>query len=237
MQLRKSQLPKRDRFAELERSGIAWPIRVGRKGSKSGELRAQLGLIERVYQYIDNERREVVQRCKRQIVGYSEPDEVFLSSRTGMPLHLDSVTTMARRAFGMADIDNASFHRLRAKFICDTIGVLVDGIFGNRLIGPETNWIETILIKAAEMMGHVGPQSLRPYLTDVLNARIQTSDAFMGDRYRRAVKELELFELQLRERIDRYQKLDEDAKVIRKKKKAEATRKMKRQASSALEEA
>lgn len=116
LQVRKSQLPKRQEMASVLKKGLPWPIPVRRKGGKIGKLKAPPRLLRRMYTYIDIQRAAVVARCREQIVGYYEPDEVFISSRTGLPLHPDSVTTMGRRNFAKAGIPRANIHRLRADF-------------------------------------------------------------------------------------------------------------------------
>lgn len=44
----------------------------------------------RTLDFIQLERRDVVEHCLKTIVGYREPDELFLSGTTGMALHPDS---------------------------------------------------------------------------------------------------------------------------------------------------
>jgi integrase len=176
MQLRKSHLPSTEKLGDLIDLDERWPIFVNRKGGGSKPIFVLPDLIIRTLDYIEFERSEVVNRCNYGIVGYREPDEIFLSGRSGMPLHLDSVTSIGRKIFSKAHVGNSSLHRLRARHAVRVIETMVDAIFGEVPIGAESSWVETILTKAAEEMGHTRPQSLKPYLTYVLNRKIQTSD-------------------------------------------------------------
>ena len=99
-----------------------------------------------------------------------------------MPLHLDSVTAIGRKIFAQAGGERANVHRLRARHAVRTTEAMVDAIFDGSRIGTESSWVETILTKAVEDMGHTSPQSLRPYPTYVLNRRIQTADASKTER-------------------------------------------------------
>ena len=177
LRIRKSSLPNLDELAELIENDEPWVISIERKGAKSKPLNVPPDLVVRTLDYIQFARREVVDLHLAEVVGYREPQEVFLSSSTGLVLHPDSVSAIGRRIFGKAGVSKSSIHRLRARYAVRVIETLVDAIFDGKSIGSESSWIETILIKAAEMMGHASPRSLRPYLTYVLNRRIQASDS------------------------------------------------------------
>lgn len=188
----KSQMPTRDQLSDLIERDEPWVVMIKRKGGTTKPIYLQPDLIIRTLDFIEFERREIVSRCHASIVGYREPDGIFLSSTTGMPLHPDSVSTISRRVFGRAGVKNSSIHRLRARHAVRIIETLVDAIFEGELIGPESNSAETILTKAAEMMGHAHPQSLRPYLTYVLNRRIQTADATKVSKLEGRIRQLKL---------------------------------------------
>lgn len=220
--LKKSQMPTLDQLSELIDNDEAWVIDITRKGQKVGEIRALPDLLIRTIDHIENGRRAIVDK-HRGTIGYREPDEVFLSSRTGMPMHLDSVTSMGRDAFRAAGISNSSPHRLRARFAVNTIEALLDAVFGDDLkIGSASNWVETILVKAAEQMGHGSPESLRPYLTYVLNRRIQTADATKATKLESRLRQLRLHEGTLVKRISEHQELHEIARLLKDGKRAEA---------------
>ena len=211
----KSHLPSPIELADLIERDEPWMVHVKRKGGSIKPLNVTPELIIRTLDYIEFDRREVVDRCRESIVGYCEPDEVFLSGKTGMPLHPDSVTSIGRRSFRKAGINRASIHRLRARFAIRTIETLVDAVFGeDSKIGADSSWIETILVKAAEMMGQASPQSLRPYLNYVLNRRIQSADATKAGRLAARLRQLQLQERTVVRRLAHIRELHEAARLI-----------------------
>lgn len=215
LQVSKSHMPTIDQLADLvERDGF-WPVVVNRKGGTSQALNVPPDLILRTLDYVEFGRRGIVETCLSTIVGYREPDQIFLSSRTGKPLHPDSVTSIGRQAFRKAGITRANIHRLRARFAVRTVETLVDAIFNDKMIGSESSWVETILVKAAEMMGHASPMSLRPYLTYVLNRRIRTADGTKADALASRLRQLELQEGTLVRRLDHQRDLQSAASHIK----------------------
>ena len=218
----KSHMPTSDVLADLIDKDEPWIIRVTRKGGKTKPLTVPCDLIIRTQDFIEFGRSDIVKRCQREIVGYREPEEVFLSSKTGLALHPDSVTSIGRRTFRQAGISNANVHRLRARFAVRTIETLVDALFENHIVGSESSWIETILIKAAEMMGHSNPSSLRPYLTYVLNRRIQTADSTKAEKLASRLRQMRLHEATIVRRLGQYQDLQDVAKHIQAGRQAKA---------------
>jgi len=222
MRLGKSHMPSTDQLADLIERDEPWLITIKRKGGATKPLNAPADLIVRTLDFIQFERREIVERCLKSITGYREPDEIFLSGTTGMALHPDSVTSIGRRAFRQAGIERANIHRLRARYAVRTIETLVDAVFAGEVVGPASSWIETILIKAAEAMGHSSPQSLRPYLSYVLNRRIQTADATKARKLTSRLRQLELHECSLVRRLERHQELSRAARQLQAGQNAEA---------------
>lgn len=218
----KSHMPTSDQLAGLIERDEPWLIGVKRKGGHSKPLNVPPDLIIRTLDFIQFGRRAIVEHCLSTIVGYREPDEIFLSSTTGRALHPDSVTSIGRRLFRTAGIERANIHRLRARFAVRVIETLVDAIFDGEMIGSESSWIETILIKAAEMMGHSSPQSLRPYLTYVLNRRIQTADATKAEKLASRLRQLRLHEGTLVRRLQRQKGLQTAARHLQAGRKSEA---------------
>ncbi|HET7560902.1 MAG TPA: hypothetical protein VFJ87_00810, partial [Rhodanobacteraceae bacterium] len=214
LQIGKSHMPTGDQLTALVDNDGPWPILIKRKGGKSKTLNVHPDLIIRTLDYIQFGRRDIVEACLNTIVGYREPDEIFLSSRTGMVLHPDSVTSIGRQVFKKAGIKRANIHRLRAKYAVRTVETLLDAVFNGGMVGPESSWIETILLKAAELMGHSSPESLRPYLTYVLNRRIQTADATKAAALASRLRELTLHEGTLVRRLHHHYDLQEIAAHI-----------------------
>lgn len=214
LQVCKSHLPTMDQLGGLIQRDEYWPVVLRRKGGRSQTILVSPDLIVRTLEYIETERRKIVE-ARRKNKDYREPDEVFLSSRTGKVLHPDSVTSIGRKAFRKAGISDANIHRLRARFAVRTIETLVDAVFCDRMIGSDSTWIETILVKAAEMMGHANPISLRPYLTYVLNRRIQRADGTKADALASRLRQLELQEGTLERRLHRQRELQSAASHIK----------------------
>jgi len=176
-QLGKSHLPTLDEIDDLLERDDDWEILLVRKGGAVKPLRAGPHLILRTIDHVDRERRAMVQ-TKLHLIGYVEPDEIFISEDTGMPLHLDSITSLSRSVFRTAGVRRASLHRLRAKRCVEVVETLIDGVLGDDSVKTfNPAFAETILVKAAEMMGHSSTESLRPYLTFVLNRRLTSSEA------------------------------------------------------------
>ena len=229
----KSHLPTASELADLIERDEPWIVHVKRKGGSTKPLNVTPELIIRTLDYIAFDRREVVDHCREEIVGYCEPDEVFLSGKTGMPLHPDSVSSIGRRSFRKAGINRASIHRLRARFAVRTIETLVDAVFGDdSRIGADSSWVETILIKATEMMGQSSPQSLRPYLNYVLNRRIQSADATKASRLAARLRQLQLQERTVVRRLAHIKELHEAASLIQKGRGSDAVSVLEELASS-----
>lgn len=202
LQLRVSHLPTESEIERLVSQDEPWHISISRKRGNPKPLNPVPDMLIRTWDYVNFERREIVERCRSSIIGYREPDEIFLSSRTGMVLNPDSVTAMSRTLFQRAGIRKASLHRLRAKFAVNVIETLLDALFENETIGAETIWVETILVKAAEMMGHSSPRSLRPYLTYVLDRRIRLANASKKRDLEARLRQLQLHVTTLEKRRD-----------------------------------
>ena len=226
----KSHMPTGKELAELIEKDEPWLVVVPRKGGKLTPLNVPPDLVIRTLDYIQFGRREIVDLCHKTVVGYREPDEIFLSGSTGLPLHPESLTALARRAFRRVGIERGGIHRLRARYAVRTVETLVESIFEGKTVGPESSWIETIIVKAAESMGHSNPQSLRPYLTYVLNRRLQTADAMKAEKLASRLRSLRLHEDTLVRRMERHQNLHRVAGYIKAGKKAEAANELRRMA-------
>jgi integrase len=137
-------------------------------------------------------------------------------------LDANSVTAIGLKSFKKAGIKNASIHRLRAAFAIRTIEALLDALDSGVVVGSESSFVETILVKAAEMMGHASPASLRPYLTYVLNRRLQASDAIKSERVASRLRQLRLYEGTMVRRIAHHQGLHLAASLMQSGKNAEA---------------
>lgn len=214
IQLSKHDMPTNYQLADLIERDEPWLISVKRKGGVTKPFNTHLDLILRTLDFIEFERRDIVDHCHGSIVGYCEPDEIFLSGTTGAALHLDTVTAISRKTFNQAGVRNSSIHRLRARFAVRTIETLVDAIFDRETVEPTSIWVETILFKASKQMGHSNPRSLRPYLTYVLNRRIQTADATKAEKLASRLRELERHEATLVRRLQRFPNFERAARHL-----------------------
>jgi integrase len=116
----------------------------------------------------DKDREKIVER-------HGDCGFVFLSE-TGNVLTTDSVTRICGEFFRIAEIPNANIHRLRARFITEVIeGVLDDLEAKGQTVDLTSDWGETVLIMARNLMGHSHIMSLRPYLTEIQVRRIRAN--------------------------------------------------------------
>lgn len=222
LRIRLSDMPTPAQLSDCIENDTPWLISVLRKGGSRKPLLAPPDLLIRTLDYINISRAAIVDDCRKRISGYREPAHIFISSSNGELLHPDSVTSIGRKSFRKAGIANASGHRLRARFAIRVIETLVDALFDGDIVGPESAWVETILIKAAEIMGHASPASLKPYLTYVLNRRIQTSTSFNADKLATRLRQLTLHEAVLVQRLDGQKELQSAAQLIKSGNGAEA---------------
>jgi site-specific recombinase XerD len=222
LSIRLADMPSPSQLADCIEQDAPWTISVRRKGGSHKPIGAPIDLILRTMDYIKVVREPIVEECQRNISGYREPEQIFISSTKGTPLHPDSVTSIGRHAFGKAGVSNASGHRLRARFCVRVIETLVDALLDGDITGPESAWAETILIKAAEIMGQSSPASLRPYLTYVLNRRIQASNSFKAEKLASRLRQMVLHESILMQRLDGQKELQSAARLIRAGANAEA---------------
>ncbi|MBB5699892.1 hypothetical protein [Sphingomonas yantingensis] len=214
LQVRKSHMPTQSELEKLIDLGEDWCIELKRKGGKTKPIYVSPDLVIRTMDFIEVGRADIVSLCKAKIVDYHEPDEVFISTRTGLVLHPDSVTSLGAKAFNSAGITNANIHRLRARKAVEVVETLVEAVFSGEMIGSQTSWIETILTLAAERMGHMSPESLRPYLNYVLKRRIEKSDANAVAKLKTKRRQLEAHVGTLARRLSQHCELHRAARLI-----------------------
>ena len=128
-----SHMPTKDQLADLIDKDEPWDIQIVRKGGRVWHLHPLPDLLIRTIDWIGHGRADIVKRCRDTLVGYKEPNEIFISSKNGMPLHLDSITKIGSRDFAAAEIKNASIHRLRAPYCVHLVEALVDAALAGDL--------------------------------------------------------------------------------------------------------
>lgn len=215
LQVKVSDLPSLDQLSDLIERDEPWTVDVVRKGGRNAKILVPTDLILRTWDYVEGSRSEIVRKFKSQTKAYREPDEIFLSSKTGQVLHPDSVTSIGRRLFRCADIRNANVHRLRARYAVRVVETLLDAVFDGQVdIGVGSTWVETILLMASERMGHMSPMSLRPYLNFILQRRINTSDASLVEDRKTKLRQLHLMELTAVKRLAHHSSLADAAQLV-----------------------
>ncbi len=146
-------------------------VKVKRKNRGWAELKVPIDLVLRTIDFVENDkaRREIIE--VNGLVGRNDVP-VFLSER-GRALSTDSVTRICRELFAKAGISRANIHRLRAKYITVVIERCMDALgLEGQSADVVTTWTETILFMAAELMGHIHPRTLAPYLNAIRSRRV-----------------------------------------------------------------
>jgi hypothetical protein len=108
---------------------------------------------------------------------YSAPDEIFLSSKTGMALGEKSVTNIFTKLFKMAGVDGHG-HRLRATHLVYLFEARLDAEEARLVsLGRSRTEVdfELVLRMVADQAGHKNWESLRPYL-DLAKKRRRNRD-------------------------------------------------------------
>lgn len=196
LQIQLSDLPKSDDdFRRMREMGF-WPIAIKRKGPKhrKGTLRPPYDLVMRTISYTRTERAQLATFLKGKVKGPCKA--VFLSAKGGA-LSADSATRICGKLFKAAGVLNANIHRLRAKFAQTMVEASIEALQESGIaVNGTSNWHETALTMAMEMMGHSSIRSLRPYLNRVMKRRVDVSETGERTREEGAQRERRLLERQ-----------------------------------------
>ena len=177
LQLRRDHLPSRHAIETLRERGGVYKVEVTRKGGKVWNLEAPPDLLDATWDWLEVGWREIVARFKGDPT-FKPPAEVFISGKTGRVLSKDSVTKIAKLDFREAGVENASLHRLRARFAVEQVEAEIRELEMNDMkVTAGTSIAETILTRVAAKMGQRHVQSLRPYLNQVLDRRTRIPEA------------------------------------------------------------
>lgn len=230
--VRCDQMPTIEELNQCIRGDRPYLVRVVRKGGFASDVLVPVELIMRTMDYVQFERQDIVDRMLARDPTYRDPGTVLISWTTGKALHLDSYTNLGTHLFRTARVPKASLHRLRAAFIVNVIDTLVDAMFPpGTLIGNDSSWVDTILAKASERMGHMHPRSLRPYLTYVLDRRIQTSDSAKYSQLKSQIRVMEMSVLDIQSRLSESKVLQDAMRAIQQGAPEEAADKLEQLAS------
>lgn len=155
-------IPSYDEIDSLRVKGEYHKFLIKGKGNKSRYVFVLPDLLEDTMDYIEQERADIVKCKKKCNRDYKEPEFIFLSSTTGLPLKSNTISKYTKKAFKDAGLDNRH-HDLRAKYVTDVIRVEIDNaaMGSGGIAAVEAG---AILLKAAERMGHNSIEHLRPYL-------------------------------------------------------------------------
>ena len=121
-------------------------------------------LMEMTREYIDFERGLIVLRY-RDVQGWREPEEVFLSSR-GTAISYKAFGNLITEIFRKAKFPKALRGTLRARFLVSCFNNFLDQ---QDAVGPIN--YDLLLLKVAAATGHQDSESLRPYLEPALRER------------------------------------------------------------------
>jgi len=165
-------------------------VTVKRKNRGWAELKVPIDLVLRTIDFVENDdaRREII--VANGLVGHNDVP-VFLSTR-GHALSTDSVTRICRELFAKAGISKANIHRLRAKYITVVLERCLDALgLEGQSADVITTWTETVLFMAAELMGHIHPRTLAPYLNSIRSRRVAEFASNGEQRKRRDFDDIE----------------------------------------------
>ncbi|MCK4143629.1 hypothetical protein HFK84_15265 [Ralstonia pseudosolanacearum] len=163
------QVPDWDTIYALKQRNEAHELRLHKtKGDRVRYVGVIPDLLEKTREYIEGPRTDLVNRFKASKgSAYTEPAEIFLSEKTGLPFNLTAISNMLRAWFKVAGVSGHG-HRLRATYLTNLFEAEIAAEEARIRAFPGTKVFidyELILRKVAERAGHVDIESLRPYLT------------------------------------------------------------------------
>ncbi len=169
------QIPQWDDVYALRERRHAYELRLTKtKGGRARYVGVLPDLLERTREYIEGPRAEIISRFRRKKkAAYNEPDEVFLSDKTGLPLSLRSISNLLSNLFEEANVPGHG-HRLRAAYLNNLVEAEVEAEELRVAMHPEAKLLvdyELVLHKVGERAGHYQIESLRPYITLVRKFR------------------------------------------------------------------
>jgi hypothetical protein len=178
-----AQIPDESRIDELILGGEVHMLTLSEtKGGSPRSVGVLPSLLQATRDYIDGPRREIVNRFKAKHVNYVEPKEVFLSSKTGLPFCLRSISNLLTSLFRSAGVAGHG-HRIRATSLTNLFNAEYEAHVAAYNSKPAALRkgidFEAILLRVAERAGHKDPETLRPYLS-VLKKRYEREQGLEG---------------------------------------------------------
>ncbi|MBY3367259.1 phage integrase family protein [Rhizobium laguerreae] len=137
-------------------------VSVIEKGKPARGLPIPINLSLEILEYIWNERARFLKDWRG--TSPTDSDYVFLSQTTARQYKRGSVSKILKSLFDATGV-RGSGHRLRATF-CEE--VVRDLYLREKAKNGSHYDVDTILLLAAEYLGHRDPRTLRPYLNNIL---------------------------------------------------------------------
>jgi site-specific recombinase XerD len=161
LSLKRSQIPKWDEIITLEETNDKKEIIITGKGNKKRAIWVGADLLSQTRDYIEEERQTVVKRMRERIgSNFKNPEEIFLSSKTGRSLHPDTISQKFARAFRKAGVQGSG-QRVRARFLSNLVEHTFESEFEKLGSVPD---LTSILLPVAQIAGHSSVTTLQPYL-------------------------------------------------------------------------
>lgn len=182
--LKVKNIPSADEIDGLMFSGLPRAVELDvTKGGHEQSVDALPDLLVETREYIDGTRRRIVKQFTEKYGrAYKEPEEIFLSEKTGKALNKKSVSNLLRRIFDAAGVKGHG-HRLRATFATHVVNAESEAeeiaIVQSGGLKHAINH-HNVELRAADKTRHADPASLKPYVD---SRRKQRSKSRGHDEY------------------------------------------------------
>lgn len=159
--LKRSQIPEWDEILVMEETSEKKEITVIGKGNKKRSIWVGTDLLSQTRDYIEEERQALTNHLRQRLgSNYKNPKEIFLSSKSGGPLHPDTISQKFAQAFRKAGV-KGSGHRVRARFLTNLVEDAFEREFEKLGSVPD---LTSVLLPVAQIAGHSNVETLQPYL-------------------------------------------------------------------------
>lgn len=160
LSLKRKQIPPWSHILELEETGEKEEITITGKGGKRRSLWVGADLLTQTREYIEVERHVLFSRWRKSRgSNYKNPEEIFVSSKTGRRLCEDSVSQKFAIAFRKAGV-RGSIHRVRARFLTNLIEYAIERELEALGAIPDAT---SVLLPIAQLAGHTHVETLASY--------------------------------------------------------------------------
>lgn len=161
LSLNVDQIPTWEEIQRLEDNEEKRELIIKGKRGKLRSIWVGADLLIQAREYIENERESVVSRWRKRLgSNYKNPKGIFLSSKTGITLHEDTISQIFAIAFRKASV-KGSMHRVRARFITDLSETAAEKELERFGTIPDA---VSVLLPIAQIAGHNNVETLLPYL-------------------------------------------------------------------------